>query len=73
MLKISPVYKKFDIATSFDKTTGISDANPLVNAGIQVVNLSDGVENPHTPSERISIKNLEKLKEIVSSFLSDIS
>lgn len=69
MLKIISVYKKFEIVTSFDNTTGISDANPLVGAGIKVVNLSDGVEDPHTTKERISIENLEKLKEIVYAFL----
>lgn len=72
ILKIISVYKKLGIVTSFDKTTGISDANPLVNAGIQVVNLSDGVEDPHTTNEKISIKNLERLTEIISAFLSDI-
>lgn len=71
--KIISVYKKLGIETSFDKTTGISDANPLVNAGIQVVNLSDGVEDPHTTNEKISVENLKKLKEIISSFLFDIA
>jgi len=73
ILKIISIYKKLGIRTSFDKTTGISDANPLVNAGIQVVNLCDGVEDPHTTNERISIKNLEKLNEIVAFFLLDMS
>lgn len=72
ILKIISIYKKLSIETSFDKPTGISDANPLVNAGIQVVNLSDGVEDPHTTNEKISVKNLERLTEIVSTFLSDI-
>lgn len=72
ILKIISIYKKLGIKTPFDKSTGISDANPLVGAGIKVVNLADSVEYPHTTKERISIKNLEKLKEIISAFLSDI-
>lgn len=73
ILKIISVYKKLDIKTSFDNSTGISDANPLVGAGIKVVNLADSVEDPHTTKERISIENLSKLKEIVYTFLFNIS
>lgn len=73
ILKIISIYEKLGIKTSFDKPTGISDANPLVGAGIKVVNLADSVENPHTVEEKISIANLEKLKEIISEFLLNIS
>lgn len=72
ILKIVSIYKKLGIKTSFENSTGISDANPLVGAGIKVVNLCDGVEDPHTTKERISIENLEKHKEIISVFLFDI-
>lgn len=69
LLKIISIYKKMGIKTSFDNPTGISDANPLMGAGIKTVNLADGVENPHTVNERISVNNLERLKEIIKIFL----
>ena len=73
ILKIISIYKKLSIETSFDKPTGISDANPLVGAGIKVVNLADGVEYPHTTKERISIENLRRLEEVIYTFLFNIS
>lgn len=73
ILKIVSIYNKLGIETSFDKPTGISDANPLVGTGIKVVNLADGVEDPHTTKERISIENLTRLEDIIYTFLFNIS
>lgn len=63
--EIVSVYKALGIEATYDRSTGISDANPLVGAGIETVNLSDSGENPHSTDECISIVNLNKLQEIV--------
>jgi len=46
---------------TYHSSFGGTDANFLFNHGIKVINVGDGVENVHTVSERISIKNLEDL------------
>lgn len=63
--KIKRIYESMNIIPSCDSSTGISDANPLVGAGIKTVNLSDGCENAHSTIERISVENLQKLENIV--------
>lgn len=72
VMKIISIYRNLGMGVIFDNPTGISDANSLMTAGVKVVNLSDGIENPHTTRERVSIKNLLKLEEIVSKFLFDL-
>ena len=46
-------------------TGGGSDANIFNENGIKTLNISTGMEKEHTCSERISIKNLELLTELV--------
>lgn len=46
-------------------TGGGSDANIFNEKGIKTLNISTGMEKEHTCSERISIKNLELLTELV--------
>ncbi len=70
--KIKKIYKKLNIPTVCDRSTGVSDANPLVEAGIKVVNLSDGVENAHATTEKISVQNLIKLEKIIFTFLTNL-
>lgn len=48
---------------------GISDANSFAELGLSVVTISDGVVDPHTTSERISVQDIEKLKSIISHML----
>ena len=40
---------------------GASDANVLIPAGIQVVNLANGTENNHEPTERVSARALHDM------------
>jgi tripeptide aminopeptidase len=40
---------------------GASDANALIAAGIQVVNLANGTENNHEPTERVSARALHDM------------
>jgi len=55
------------------ESTGVSDANIIANKGIKFLCLSDGVENPHTNSEQISIKNLIKLKDLILEIINNAS
>lgn len=71
--KIRSIYQNMNIVTSCDSSTGISDANPLVGAGIQTVNLADGCENAHATTERVEINNLHKLKEIVLEMIEEFT
>jgi len=67
--KTSSILKELNLNVQYHHVGGISDANPLIEAGIQTINLTDGVENPHTTKERISIKNLQKLQSIIELIL----
>lgn len=56
-----------------ERTFGVSDANILVPAGIDAILISDGVKNPHTTDESISVNDLVLLNRIILEFLqSDI-
>lgn len=47
--------------------SGISDANVLNIQGIQTLNLTDGIQNPHTTDEQVKIADFTKLSEIVKN------
>lgn len=49
--------------------SAVSDANILNYAGITTVNLGDGVKNPHSSKESIALNDLQKLTEIIGTFL----
>lgn len=53
------------LEVDFVSSTGVSDANSFNGAGLEVVNLSDGVCDPHTKKESVSLASLQKMKEIV--------
>lgn len=52
-----------------DKTFGVSDANILAHAGFDTILISDGVVNPHTVHESVTVKDLEVLSRVVLGFL----
>jgi len=60
--------KQTGIKPKFYYYSGISDANILNDKGIKTVVLSDGVENPHTTKEKISLESLKKMEEILKTF-----
>jgi tripeptide aminopeptidase len=47
------------------ETQEVSDANIFNEKGITCINLSDGVQNPHTKEERISISEMENLVRLI--------
>ena len=51
------------------KVRGVSDANPLVAAGIDMLTLGDGVEYAHSTEETISIKSIQQMYELVVAFM----
>lgn len=62
---ISSIVSSSGLSPVFHTKSGISDANVLNVHDIETVNLSDGVQYPHTTNEQISVKDLEKLSEII--------
>ena len=58
---------------TYDQSTGVSDANSFNGFGFEVVNLSDGVSDPHTKKESIKSEDLKKLSEIILHILKDFS
>jgi len=51
----------------FEKYQGCSDANIFINENLRVLNLGNGSRNAHTVNEEISIKDLEKLSNLILS------
>jgi len=70
--QIDDVYKNVGLHTKYYEYSGISDANVLVENGIKAVNLTDGTENAHTTNEKITVKNLIKLEEVVKNCLIEL-
>jgi len=71
--KISDLLKSKHHEVHLYESIGVSDANIIANKGIKFLCLSDGVENPHTNSEQISITNLKLLKELILECLNKAS
>jgi len=69
---ISSILTSSNLSPVFHGKSGISDANVLNVNGIETVNLSDGVQNPHTTKEQISEKDLEKLSEIIKKCITQL-
>jgi tripeptide aminopeptidase len=52
-------------------TGGGSDANALVPKGIEVVNLANGTERNHEPTERVSVAALESMLDVCLALLDE--
>lgn len=70
LTKIKNIYNSLGIKTIFKKSFGASDANFFNSKGITVVDIGDGVKDPHTNSESIATKDLNRLADIFSSYIS---
>lgn len=68
---LSKVLSESTCEPKFVPSFGVSDANSLNNMGFTVITASDGVQNPHTTEERIAVKDLVKLKEVVLRLLKE--
>lgn len=65
----SSAIKRVGLEPKFKKGGGGSDAVILTKKGIPTVNLSIGVENPHTENEFIAIEQLEKAAKLVAELM----
>jgi len=63
------VMKDIGIIPRVEKSWSISDANIFNDKGLMCLNLSDGVENPHTEKERIKKKNLKLSSELILALM----
>jgi tripeptide aminopeptidase len=52
-------------------TGGGSDANALVAQGIECVNLANGTENNHEPTERVAVAALESMLDVCLALLDE--
>ncbi|HEY4429255.1 MAG TPA: M20/M25/M40 family metallo-hydrolase [Solirubrobacteraceae bacterium] len=52
-------------------TGGGSDANALVAAGLETVNLANGTERNHEPGERVSVAALEQMLDVALALLDE--
>jgi len=50
---------------------GASDANVLVAAGLETVNVANGTERNHEPGERVSVAALEEMFEVALALLDE--
>ena len=50
---------------------GGSDANALIAAGFQTVNLANGTERAHEPGERVSVAALEEMLDVALTLLDE--
>jgi tripeptide aminopeptidase len=57
------------IEPSYITTGGGSDANALIPAGINVVNLANGTERNHQPDESVTLDALETMLEVTVSLV----
>lgn len=67
--KMAKVVKGQGLKPIYERTTGVSDVNSLVGAGMRAVCLADGVKNPHTKEEGVEVKTLDDLKNLVAALL----
>jgi tripeptide aminopeptidase len=52
---------------------GGSDANALIAAGFQTVNLANGTERNHEPGERVSVAALEEMLDVALALLDEVA
>lgn len=69
ILQIEQLLTEYDANPEFVKPFVITDSNPLVNAGINVVSISDGVHAPHTVEECVQLSDLELMSELALAMI----
>lgn len=70
--ELSGFLKENGNEVKYETTTGVSDVNSLVGAGLTAVCLSDGIKDPHTKKESVSEKNLVALKDLILRIISGL-
>jgi tripeptide aminopeptidase len=72
IVQIAKILEQNGYKVAFYKSRGISDSNPLIEAGIKVLTLGDGVVKAHTQDEEINVQSLEDMRLLVFKFLKNI-
>lgn len=67
--KIKNILKKMALSPQEKKVWGVSDANIFNDKNLLVFNLGDATEFTHSKQERIKIKDLIQLKEIIKNLI----
>lgn len=67
--KIKKIMRKLDLKPILKTNWGVSDANIFNDKGFLCLNLADSSEFSHSKKERIEVKNLLKLKEIIKNLI----
>lgn len=65
LVKAQSILQKLGYDSELVESHGVSDANIFQSKGIDVLVLSDGVQNPHSTQERIAVKDLQSLATLV--------
>lgn len=63
--KTKKLIEEFGLKTVLIKNWACSDANIFHAHGIKTLNLGDGVNNPHTVKESVSVSDIVKLSELI--------
>lgn len=67
--KLKNIFSKMELKPQEKIAWGVSDANIFNEKNLLVFNLADATEATHSKQERIKIKNLIKLKEIIKNII----
>ena len=67
--KVKNIYAHLNFKENYKRSFGGSDANFFNSKGIKVIDIGDGVKNPHSFKETISVYDLDKLTDIFSSLI----
>lgn len=65
MKRIERILRELNLKVGYDVSTGVSDVNTLIEGGVKAICLSDGIKDPHTKKENVSINNLDNLCNLV--------
>jgi len=69
--KLKKIFSEVHLKTKYRYFSGVSDANILNSIGIKTINVCDGVKNPHTTKEKITITSLNLLQNIILNLITD--
>lgn len=71
--RTTEILRELGLKVRHKKTWTCSDANIFNEKGIKVLNLGDGVRNPHTCQESIKVEDLISLTELIIKLIQDFS
>ena len=54
-------------------TGGASDANALHSSGLTMVNLANGTEHNHEPTERVTVSALEGMLDVALALVDEVA